>query len=159
MDVFEPDAEHPSDFERAPPKPRRRIWRGLAVVVLLVLTGSALAVAWRQWAWGPPSTEPPRPSQEEIMAQQMTGVVRDLEALRQQIEQLTAAQHGLMQSVGALQLAQKKLSEQQSQPAPGSWITDTSGLGPAAALVRPPAAAPQRPAAPRNAPRTRPAPQ
>jgi len=115
------------------PSGTKPIFRIVFLLVLMVLTGVGGALAWRSLgdqatnmigAWAPPdSTTKPTASTEELQ-QQLKSIANDLAAVRQTLEQQSAANRDQLTSIQkqiaeqsiALQSTKQALSEMLSSP-------------------------------------------
>lgn len=130
LDVFdqefgrEPEPIAPDEI--AKPRPRVRTFLGLVVVAAII---SALAVAW-SGTGGPSRSDAPTPASASSQAahgdassDQISRLTRQIEALQQEIRELTEAQQEAASTIADL-----KVAEHEPRSSAAYWYSDLSAL-------------------------------
>ena len=144
------------DIDAADVKPvrkRRRIAGPIMAVVVLMLIGAALAVAWRGYGDKIRQFAEAQIAAKEIAPigdSQSDAVLRNLEAMKQDLSQIAASQNQLDQRLSALEAHPPQAAQPGHGIPPGGsgWLDDPGALAFVTDALHRPAPAPSRPARP-----------
>jgi hypothetical protein len=114
----EPEAMAREDLPKAKP----RVWTFLGLVVAAAII-SALAVAW-SGAGGPFRLEGSTPAPADASREQIDRLTREVETLKQEIGDLTQAQHQAASTIAILKAAEQEARK----PVPSYWYSDLAAL-------------------------------